>query len=245
MSTIKIQNLCFEQGKKIIFDKISLIIKRQKITAIIGPSGCGKTTLLKLITKQLIPTSGNIIINNKNINNLNDKELCDIRKNIGILFQTNALFSDLSLFDNVAFPIREHTNLHENLIKDIVSIKLNSVGLLNFINSMPHEISTGMAKRAALARTIALDPNIIMYDEPFTGQDPISLNSLLKLINSLNKLLKITTIIVSHDIEETFKIADYVYIINSTRIIEKGTVKEIKETNNNFVKTFISKKFEL
>lgn len=245
MNTIKVKNLSFNQGEKIIFDNISLIIKEAKITAIMGPSGCGKTTLLKLIGRQILPIKGNIEIDNKNINTISEKELYDIRKDMGMLFQTGALFSDLTLFDNVAFPIREHTELPEYLIKDIVMMKLNSVGLLGSMHLKPYQLSTGMAKRAALARTTALDPRIMMYDEPFSGQDPISLRSLLNLIDSLNKLLKVTTIIVSHDVEETLSISDYIYIINNAKIIAEGTSKEIKESKNNFVKEFIHKNVNL
>lgn len=242
MSIIEIENLSFKRKEKIIFDKISLKIEEKKITAIMGPSGCGKTTLLKLIGKQLIPDSGKIKINNKDISNISNEELYNIRKNIGVLFQNGALFSDLTVYENVAFPIREHTNLPENLIRDLVLMKLQSVGLRSVHNFMPSELSIGMARRIALARTIALDPSVIMYDEPFSGQDPISMATLIRLIKLLNKSLNITTIIVSHDVQETISIADYIYIINDKKIIEEGSPKAVKNSENEFTQYFINKK---
>lgn len=239
MYIIKILNMSFKREYKTIFKNISLNIKKEKITAIMGPSGCGKTTLLKLIGRQLKVLNGKILINNQNILKLKRNELYKIRKNIGMLFQTGALFSDISVYENIAFPIREHTNLPEEIIKDLVFIKLQSVGLKGIHNLMPSELSIGMAKRVALARAIALDPEIIMYDEPFSGQDPISMRILLKLIKILNKSLKITTIIVSHDVHETMSIADYIYLIADGKIIANGTVKELKNNKNNFVKTFL------
>lgn len=242
MSIIEIENLLFKRGEKIIFEDISLNIKETSITAIMGPSGCGKTTLLKLIGKQLDQTAGTIKIKGKNTQNLTNDELYELRKDIGVLFQNGALFSDLSVYDNVAFPIREHTMLPENLIRDLVLIKLQSVGLKNVQNLMPSELSIGMARRTALARTIALDPSIIMYDEPFSGQDPISMATLLRLVKLLNKSLKITTIIVSHDVYETMSISDYVYIINDKKIVEEGTPQKIRNSKNEFTQYFINKK---
>lgn len=242
MSIIEIKNLCFNREEKVIFDKLSLEIKKEKITAIMGPSGCGKTTLLKLIGKQLKQTTGKIIINGKDTDKLNKKELYELRKNIGMLFQNGALFSDLTVYENIAFPIREHTTLTDSLIRDLVLIKLQSVGLRGTCNLMPSELSIGMAKRIALARTTALDPNIIMYDEPFSGQDPISMATLIRLIQLLNTSLKITTIIVSHDVYETMSIADYIYIINGKKIIAEGTINAIKENKDEFVQNFINKK---
>ncbi len=242
MSVIKIENLVFERGNRVIFDNLSLSIRSEKITAIMGPSGCGKTTLLKLIGGQLKPKSGLIKVKDKDVNALSKKELCDLRKDVGMLFQTGALFSDLNVYENVAFPIREHTNLPEHLITDLVFMKLYAVGLKGTANLMPSQLSIGMAKRIALARTIALDPSIIMYDEPFSGQDPISMATLIKLIIMLNKSLRITTVIVSHDVYETMDIADYVYIINEKKIIAEGTPSDIRKVHNNFVKYFINKK---
>jgi len=242
MSIIEINDLCFSRGEKVIFDKVSLKIKKEKITAIMGPSGCGKTTLLKLIGKQLKQNNGKIIINGKNTDELNEHELYNIRKDIGMLFQNGALFSDLNVYENVAFPIKEHTSLPDKLIRDLVLIKLQSVGLRGTCNLMPSELSIGMAKRIALARAIALDPSVMMYDEPFSGQDPISMATLIRLIKLLNKSLKITTIIVSHDIHETMSIADYVYIINEKKIIAEGSPESIYENKNEFIQYFINKK---
>jgi phospholipid/cholesterol/gamma-HCH transport system ATP-binding protein len=241
MSIIEIENLYFKHSDKTIFNNISINIAENKITALMGPSGCGKTTLLKLIGKQLIPFSGKIKVKNKDLSNISDKDLYKIRKDIGILFQNGALFSDLTVYENIAFPIREHTNLSEKLIRDLVLIKLQAVGLKNVYNLMPSELSIGMAKRTALARTIALDPSIIMYDEPFSGQDPISMATLMRLIKLLNKALKTTTIIVSHDVIETMSIADYIYIINDKCIIEEGTPAQIKKSKKEFTKYFINK----
>lgn len=244
MSVIKIENLVFERGNRVIFDDLSLSISSEKITAIMGPSGCGKTTLLKLIGGQLKPKSGLIRVKDKNVNSLNKKELRSLRKDIGMLFQTGALFSDLNVYENIAFPVREHTNLPEQFIKDLVFMKLYAVGLNGTADLMPSQLSMGMAKRIALARTIALDPSIIMYDEPFSGQDPISMATLIKLIMMLNKSLRITTVIVSHDVYETMDIADYVYIINEKKIIAEGKPSDIRQVHNNFVKYFINKKID-
>jgi len=240
MSIINVNNLCFYRKHKNIFNNISLNIEKEKITAIMGPSGCGKTTLLKLICRQIKQDTGTITINGKNTSLLKTKELYNMRKDIGVLFQSGTLFTDLNVYENVAFPIREHTNLSEELIKYLVLMKLQSVGLRWTINLMPSELSIGMAKRVALARTIALDPSIIMYDEPFSGQDPISMGILLKLIKLLNKSLKITTVIVSHDVFETMNIADYVYIINNCKIVAQGHPKIITNINDKFIKEFIN-----
>lgn len=242
MAIIKIKDLYFKRENKVIFDDVSIDIRKDKITAIMGPSGCGKTTLLRLIGGQLEPCYGKIKVKNKDINNISKKEIFAIRKDIGMLFQNGALFSDLTVFNNVAFPVREHTNLSESFVRDLVLMKLHSVGLSGSAHLMPSQLSLGMAKRAALARAIALDPSIIMYDEPFSGQDPISVATLIKLINLLNKSLKITTIIVSHDVDETMSIADYVYIINNRRIIAEGQTKDIEKNTNEFVQCFVNRK---
>lgn len=241
MSIIEIENLHFKHSNKTIFNNISIHIEENKITALMGPSGCGKTTLLKLICKQLNPLSGKIKIKNNDLSKISDTDLYKIRKDIGILFQNGALFSDLTVYENIAFPIREHTNLSEKLIRDLVLIKLQSVGLKNVYNLMPSELSIGMAKRTALARTIALDPSILMYDEPFSGQDPISMATLMRLIKLLNKSLNTTTIIVSHDVIETMSIADYIYILNDKSIIDEGTPIQLEKSKNEFTKYFITK----
>ncbi len=243
MGIIEIINLSFVRSGKPIFDNISLSIEKDKITAIMGPSGCGKTTLLKLISNQFDSYSGLITIKGKNIMDFTNHELLKLRRDLAFLFQSGALFSDLNVFENIAFPIKEHTDLSDSLIRDLVLMKLQSVGLRKVANLFPAQLSVGMAKRVALARTIALDPSIIMYDEPFAGQDPISVSLLLKLIKLLNKFSKMTTVIVSHDIYETLAIADYVYIINERKIIASGTPNEIRNKKDNFVQSFVNMKF--
>jgi len=236
---VEIKNLIFTRGDRCIFDGVDINVARGKITAIMGPSGSGKTTLLRLIGAQLYPTSGTILVNGQNIHELSRKALYAARRNMGLLFQSSALFTHLSVFDNVAFPLREHTELKPSMIRDIVLMKLEAVGLRGAAELMPAQLSGGMARRVALARTIALDPALMMYDEPFTGQDPISLGVLVRLIKRLNQLLQTTTIIVSHDVEETCSIADYVYLISGTKVIGQGTPAELKQSTEPQVKQFM------
>lgn len=205
-----------------------------------GPSGTGKTTLLKLIGAELQPQSGEVFINGNNIHQLSHHHLSLARKEIGLLFQTGALFTDLSVYENVAFPLREHTALPEPMIHDIVMMKLEAVGLRGAYHLMPSELSGGMARRVAFARTIALDPELLLYDEPFTGQDPISMGMLVSLIKNLNEFLSITSVIVSHDVEETLKIADYVYILSNGRVAGEGTPSQLKESRSPFVMQFLT-----
>lgn len=236
---VQITNLKFTRGERCIFDGVNISAERGKITAIMGPSGSGKTTLLRLIGAQLAPDAGELLVNGINIHQLSRKELYIARKKMGLLFQSSALFTHLSVFDNVAFPLREHTTLSEAMLRDIVLMKLEAVGLRGASHLMPDELSGGMARRAALARTIALDPELMMYDEPFTGQDPISMGVLVRLIKRLNQLLKTTTIIVSHDVEETCSIADYVYIIAGGQVIGDGTPMELKQSTEPRIKQFM------
>jgi phospholipid/cholesterol/gamma-HCH transport system ATP-binding protein len=236
---VHITNLTFSRGGRRIFDGVNMDMKRGKITAIMGPSGSGKTTLLKLIGAQLEPEVGEIFVNEANIHQLSRKELYLARRKMGLLFQSSALFTHLSVFDNVAFPLREHTELNEPMLRDIVLMKLEAVGLRGAAHLMPEELSGGMARRVALARTIALDPELMMYDEPFTGQDPISMGVLVRLIKRLNQLLETTTIIVSHDVEETCSIADYIYLIGGGQLIGQGTPAELKESTHPAVKQFM------
>jgi len=236
---IKIRDLSFSRSNKIIFSQVDLDIPKGKITAIMGPSGTGKTTLLKLIGGQLNPMAGQIEYEGQNIPELSNKKLYHIRQKMGMLFQSGALLTDMNVFDNVAFPLREHTNLPEVLIKHLVLLKLQTVGLRGSKNLMPSELSGGMARRVAMARAIVLDPEMIMYDEPFTGQDPISMGVLLKLIKQLNELLAITSIIVSHDVHETLAIADKVYILSEGKVVAYGSPEEIKESNSPWVQQFI------
>lgn len=215
---VEIKNLFFSLDDRCIFDGIDMVVKQGKITAIMGPSGSGKTTLLRLIGAQLRPDSGQIYVNGQNIHQLSRKSLYETRRNMGLLFQSSALFTHLSVFENVAFPLREHTELNASMIRNIVLMKLEAVGLRGAAHLMPAQLSGGMCRRVALARTIALDPVLMMYDEPFTGQDPISMGVLVRLIQRLNQLLHTTTIIVSHDVEETCSIADYIYLISGVKL---------------------------
>ena len=223
---IEVKNLTFKRGERVIYDNLNLKVQQGKITAIMGPSGIGKTTLLKLIGGQLYPEQGEILFDGQDICRLSNRELYEVRKRMGMLFQSGALFTDISTFDNVAFPIREHTRLPESLIRQIVLMKLEAVGLRGAADLMPSELSGGMARRAALARAIALDPDLIMFDEPFTGQDPISMGVIVSLIKRLNEALNLTSIVVSHDVNEILSIADYAYIIADKHVIAEGTSEQ-------------------
>jgi len=236
---IDIQKLSFSRGDRPIYNEVDIKIPRGKITAIMGPSGTGKTTLLKLIGGQLKPDSGSIFVDSKNIPALSRSDLFNVRERMGMLFQSGALFTDISVFENVAFPIRVHTDLSEDMIRDVVLMKLHAVGLRGAHDLMPSELSGGMARRVALARAIALDPDIVMYDEPFTGQDPIAMGVLVNLIRRLNHSLGHTSIIVSHDIQETLGIADYIYIIADSKVIASGTPEELSRVESEQVKQFI------
>jgi len=227
---IDIQQLSFSRSGRPIYKNIDLKIPRGKITAIMGPSGTGKTTLLKLIGGQLHPETGKIYVDGQNIPDLSRRELFFIRERMGMLFQSGALFTDMSVYENVAFPLRVHTKLPEDMIRDIVLMKLHAVGLRGARDLMPSELSGGMARRVALARAISLDPDILMYDEPFTGQDPIAMGVLVNLIRRLNESLGHTSIIVSHDIQETLGIADYIYLVADASVIAHGTPETLKET---------------
>ncbi|HEY6530096.1 MAG TPA: ATP-binding cassette domain-containing protein [Cellvibrionaceae bacterium] len=236
---IEVRNLSFFRGDRPIFDDLNMTIERGKITAVMGPSGTGKTTLLRLIGGQLTPDSGQILLEGQNIPELSRSDLFKMRRKIGMLFQSGALFTDLSLYENVAFPLRVHTQLSESMIRDIVLMKLEAVGLRGAYQKMPNELSGGMARRAALARAIALDPELVMYDEPFVGQDPISMGMLVKLIRVLRETLSITSIIVSHDVGETASIADYIYVVAGGKVIGEGTPDAILNTQDPQVKQFI------
>lgn len=238
-SLVDIKNVTFSRGDRVIYDDVSLSFPKGKVTAIMGPSGIGKTTMLRLIGGQLIPDSGDILVDGKNIPKLSRKELYIAREKMSMLFQSGALFTDMSVFDNVAFPIREHTDLPEDIIRSMVLLKLEAVGLRGARDLMPAELSGGMARRAALARSIALDPELIMYDEPFVGQDPISMGVLVRLIRDLNSTLNLTSIIVSHDVKEVMDIADYIYIMADKRVIGHGTREELLNSDSELVKQFL------
>ncbi|QWF71170.1 ATP-binding cassette domain-containing protein [Methylomonas paludis] len=237
---VSVEKLSFSRGSRKIFDDISLNIPRGKITAIMGPSGTGKTTLLKLIGGQLYPDQGRIHFDGKNVHKLNTTELYTLRKRMGMLFQTGALLTDMDVFENVAFPLREHTQLPESMIRTLVLMKLQAVGLRGARGLMPNELSGGMARRAALARAIVLDPLMIMYDEPFTGQDPISMGVLVHLIKALNSTLGLTSIIVSHDVAETAAIADYIYVLSEGKIIGQGSPEQLQKSDSPWVQQFLN-----
>jgi phospholipid/cholesterol/gamma-HCH transport system ATP-binding protein len=229
----------FSRGERKIFDGVSLRVPKGKITAIMGPSGIGKTTLLRLIGGQIYPESGEIWFDGHNIPSLSRKKLYQERKKMSMLFQSGALFTDLSVFDNVAFPLREHTDLDESLIRTLVLLKLEAVGLRGAASLMPSELSGGMARRAALARAIALDPDLIMYDEPFVGQDPITMGVLVELIRNLNQALGVTSVVVSHDVPEVMSIADWVYILANGKVIAYGSPEELRSNPDPQVQQFL------
>ncbi|MEQ1486413.1 ATP-binding cassette domain-containing protein [Methyloglobulus sp.] len=238
-SLVTVRGLSFSRGDNKIFTDVSMDFESGRITAIMGPSGTGKTTLLKLIGGQLQPSQGIVTVDGSNVHRLRRNELFVLRKRMGMLFQSGALLTDMSVYDNVAFPLREHTHLPESMIRTLVLLKLQAVGLRGARNLMPNELSGGMARRVALARAIALDPMMIMYDEPFTGQDPISKGVLLHLIKSLNATLGLTTIIVSHDVHETAAIADYIYVVSGGKVIGEGSPSEIKHSASEWVQQFM------
>jgi phospholipid/cholesterol/gamma-HCH transport system ATP-binding protein len=238
-NSIILDKVVFNHGQRRIFDGVSLTIPRGKIVAIMGPSGIGKTTLLRLIGGQLRPESGSINVNGFEIPALSRDELFEVRKSMGMLFQTGALFSDLNVFENVAFPLRVHTSLPEDMIRDLVLIKLQSVGLRGASELYPSELSGGMSRRVALARAIALDPELIMYDEPFAGLDPIAMGVIVDLIKTLNAVYGTTSVIVSHDIGETASIADLIYILSDGKVIGEGTPEELFEQKSPRIQQFI------
>ena len=238
-NAVELKGVTFQRGARKIFNNVDIFIPRGKVTGIMGPSGCGKTTLLRLIAAQLKPSQGEVWVDGKNLPTLSRAELFDMRKQMGVLFQSGALFTDLDVFENVAFPLRVHTKLPEEMIRDIVLMKLQAVGLRGALDLMPDELSGGMKRRVALARAIALDPQILMYDEPFVGQDPIAMGVLVRLIRLLSDALGITSIVVSHDLAETASIADYIYIVGDTQVLGWGTPAELKASQDPRVRQFM------
>ncbi|CAH9063334.1 Intermembrane phospholipid transport system ATP-binding protein MlaF [Pseudoalteromonas holothuriae] len=236
---VEIKDVTFSRGERTIYKNMSFCVPKGKITAIMGPSGIGKTTMLRLIGGQLKPDSGDILFEGQSIPSMSRKALYDIRTKMSMLFQSGALFTDMSVFDNIAFPLREHTQLSEELIRLVVLMKLQAVGLRGAKDLMPSELSGGMARRAALARSIALDPELIMYDEPFAGQDPISMGVLVKLIKSLNEVLGISSLIVTHDVNEVLSIADHVVIIAEQGVIGSGTPEQMQQHDSALVQQFL------
>jgi len=236
---VEIENLTFAYDTRPILKGIGLRIRRGSVVAIMGASGCGKTTLLKIIGGELKATRGSARVLGKSMGELNRAELYAQRRRMGMLFQFGALFTDMSVFDNVAFQMREHTDLPEDLIRDLVVMKLNAVGLRGAAQLMPSELSGGMARRVALARAVALDPTLIMYDEPFAGLDPISLGVISRLIRQLNDSLGATSIIVTHDVQESLHMVDYVYFVSEGVIVAEGTADEVRRSVQPYVRQFV------
>ena len=237
---IEIKDLRFGYSERMILDGINLVIPKGQVTAIMGASGGGKTTILRLIGGQYKAQSGSVVFDGQDIGQLQTPELMALRRRMGMLFQFGALFTDLSVFDNVAFPLREITQLSESMVRDVVLMKLDAVGLRGAKDLMPSEISGGMARRVALARAIALDPELIMYDEPFAGLDPISLGTAARLIRRLNDAIGLTSIIVSHDLDETFQIADQVIVLANGGVVAQGTPEEVKRSSDPLVHQFVT-----
>jgi len=246
-SLVEFQNVRFGYGERVILDGVSLSIPRGKVTALMGASGGGKTTVMRLIGGQFKAQQGKVLLHGVkdsaetlDVGTMDRDALYVARRRMGMLFQFGALFTDMNVFDNVAFPLREHTALSEDLIRDVVLMKLNAVGLRGARDLMPSEVSGGMARRVALARAIALDPELVMYDEPFAGLDPISLGTAARLIRQLNDAMGLTSIVVSHDLEETFHIADQVIILANGKIAAQGTPEEVRHSDNPLVHQFVN-----
>ena len=237
---IEIRGLYLKRGRRTVFDGLDMVIPRGKITGLMGPSGTGKTTLLKVIGGQVQPDAGEVLINGLDVCKASRAELFELRKHIGMLFQSSALFTDMSVAENVAFPLREHTNLPEDSIRDLVLMKLNAVGLRGARDLMPAELSGGMARRVALARAIALDPLLLLYDEPFTGQDPIAMGVVQSLIKRLNHAFAATSLLVSHDIHETIAIAEQIYIIANGKVIGHGPPEHLRSHDSSLIRQFIN-----
>lgn len=236
---VDIQDLHFSYGDRPLLQGINMRIPRGKVVAIMGGSGCGKTTLLRCIGGQLRPTAGSVRLGDDVVSKMSESELYRLRRQMGMLFQFGALFTDLSVFENVAFPLREHTDLPESMIRDLVLMKLEAVGLRGAHRLMPAALSGGMARRVALARAVALDPALIMYDEPFTGLDPIALGVIGRLIRTLNDALGATSIMVTHDVQESLLMVDYIYFLNGGKVVAEGTPDDIRASRDPFVHQFV------
>jgi phospholipid/cholesterol/gamma-HCH transport system ATP-binding protein len=236
---VTLRNVKFNYGARPVLRDVNLSVPRGKVVAIMGGSGCGKTTILRLIGGQLRPKSGEVLVAGRSVAKLDSVELFKMRRRLGMLFQFGALFTDMTVFDNVAFPLREHTGLPEDMIHDLVIMKLQAVGLRGAAELRPAELSGGMARRVALARAVALDPMLIMYDEPFAGLDPISLAIIGDLIRRLNDALGATSVVVTHDIVESLKIVDYVYFVSDGRVIAHGTPAEVRASEVPYVRQFV------
>ena len=236
---IEIHDLKYSRGPRVIFEGMDLTIKRGEVTALMGPSGTGKTTLLRLITRQLVPQHGAIYVNGANIAKLSLRELYELRQRFGMLFQNGALLTDISVFENVAFPLREHTKLTNRLIRHVVLTKLHAVGLRGAADMMPSQLSGGMARRVALARAMVMDPDILIYDEPFVGLDPISMGVIVRLVRKMNDALGITSIIVSHDVAEVSTVADRSFLISHGKVAASGSPDELRTAKSELVRQFM------
>lgn len=238
--SLKGVDFSYAPGERTILSGLNMEFPRGKVVAVMGGSGCGKTTVLRLIGGQVNAQQGQVLFEGQDVGQMNTQQLMAVRRRMGMLFQFGALFTDMSVFENVAFPLREHTKVSEETLRDLVLMKLNAVGLRGARDLMPSQISGGMARRVALARAIALDPPLIMYDEPFAGLDPISLGITARLIRDMNQALGATSILVTHDIPETFEIADYVYFIANGKIAAEGTPDDLRASTDPFVQQFVS-----
>ncbi len=238
-NVIEIRDLDYSRGQLQIFKGLNISIRRGMVTAIMGPSGTGKTTLLRLITRQLIPDRGTILVNGIDIAKLNHKDLYRLRRRFGMLFQNGALLTDLSVFENVAFPLREHTRLPNRLIRHIVLTKLHAVGLRGAADMQPAQLSGGMARRVALARAMVMDPEILIYDEPFVGLDPISMGVIVRLVRQMNDALGISSILVSHDVQEIATVADCSFLISDGKVAASGSPDELSNTSSELVRQFM------
>ncbi|MGH6648721.1 ABC transporter ATP-binding protein [Aquabacterium sp.] len=237
---VELRGVTCGYGDRVILSDLNLVVPRGKLVALMGTSGGGKTTVLRLIGRQLSPIKGKVLINGVDLNKLDAAGLMAARRRMGMLFQFGALFTDLSVFENVAFPLREHTRLPESIIRDLVLMKLNAVGLRGARDLMPSEVSGGMARRVALARAMALDPELMLYDEPFAGLDPISMGVAARLIRELNDTMGLTSILVSHDVEESFSIADHIVLLANGRIAAQGSPAEMRASEDPLVKQFVT-----
>jgi phospholipid/cholesterol/gamma-HCH transport system ATP-binding protein len=239
-NVVEVNGLRFSYGDLEVFRSLTLLIPRGKVVAILGSSGSGKSTLLKLIGGQLRPAGGTVKVQGKIVHKLSPEELYELRLQMGMMFQTSGLFTDLSVYDNVAFPIRENFGLPEELVRRLVLMKLHAVGLRGAQAMMPNDLSGGMTRRVALARAIATDPHLMMYDEPFAGLDPISLHQIRELIRALNQSFGLTSIVVTYDVHEALQVADYVYVISDGAVLGKGTPQEIVASEDPYLKQFVN-----
>lgn len=237
---LQVKDVHFSFGEKELYRGLNLQVRKGQVAAIIGPSGCGKSTLLNFVGGRLYPNSGSVICDGVTVNGLRRRALFDLRKRLGMMFQASALLTDFSVFENVAFPIRQNTDLSDALIRHVVLMKLEMVGLRGARDLMPAELSGGMARRVALARAIAMDPLLVMYDEPFTGLDPISMGVIVKLIREVNDTLGMTSLVVTHDVREACTIADYMYLLGDGRVISEGTPDEMLESDEPNIRQFMN-----